>query len=1109
MLRLYVLGELHADRDGVPVALPKRRPARALLGWLALHSGDHARSKVAAGLWPNVLDESARTSLRTALSALRAAVGADAVVTTRERVGLAADVMVDVREFDRLLSCGKELEAVELGDGELLAGFDEDWVLIARDAHRERVADVLGGLAARASARGDHRAAVGLGRRRAALDPLDEPAHRDLMQLLADSGDRGGALATYERFAERLRRELGVAPSPSTRALAGEVRRGEVSAEPLPLPARTTAMRARGTLVGRERELATLHACWARAIRHGRQLALVSGEPGIGKTRLVSEFAAEVGGQGAAVLYGRAEEEALVPYQPVVEALREALRHGRELPAEAGELSALVVEAAVREDPMVDPARSSSAARLRLFEAVGVALDAVASRRPLLLLLDDLQWAEAPTIRLLRYLAGRPAGPPQMIAGTYRDTEVPVEALSSLSRELPAERIALAGLGRDAVAEMLGGDRPPEVVQALCEQTGGNPFFIEQLLPGDHAGIRETVGGRVSALGAEAHAVLDAAAVSGAEFELGPVAEVVGLPVESALDVLDAAVRARLVGEVPGEPGRYAFVHAIVRDTLAGSLTAARRARLHELFAAALEGRSEREPDRYLPALANHALEAAVGAGDPLRAADLAQQAAGRAGAVLAYEDAAALLRRAVSVLERRGSSLERRAELECAIGEALQRAGARIEAGQALQRTSELARVAARPDLLARAALGFGGAGVTILGAAEELVNRLKEALDAIGEDYPELRVRLLARLAIELAYEPDPARRERISRDALQRAHLLGKPAALAAALNARHVTAWGPDGCEERLKLATEMLELAERAGDRELALQARNWRVVDLFELGKGAAVRDEIAAYSELSAQVHMPTFAWYVPMWRATLALLEGRIAEGIELSRRARDLGRQAGDGNADVFFAEQVLLRMMVQGRLRDLEPIDAGAELDVADRALSGPAWRAYRFTFAWWHAERDDFDQAHVDFEAAVADGLSTVPRDVNWLAALTSATGACVLLEDLARARELRELLEPYATRMVVTARGASHGGSVAYLIARLAVVCGDHAAADQMFEQAARRDERAGAPMFVLRDLRAYQRFLRAAGRDAHADTVLRRAADVASSIGVEHALEQ
>jgi hypothetical protein len=1031
-------------------------------------------------------------------------------VATRDQVGLADDVVVDWREFERMLAAGRTLDAVELCNGELLSALDDDWVLVARDEHRERVAEALAALAAEASARADDGAALGFTRRRAALDPLDEPAHRELMRLLVQIGDRGGALVTYERLSERLRRELGVAPAAATRSLAAELRSGaEVVAAP-PVPTRIVAARRRGPLVGRDAELTRLRAAWAGSAREGRRLVFVSGEPGIGKTRLVSEFAAELSSHGAVVLYGRAEEEALVPYQPLVESLREPVRHGAQLPAEAREAAALLPETAGHEDAPAIAPQPSPGARLRLFEAFGVALDVVSSGLPTLLVLDDLHWAEAPTIRLLGYLATRPGGSPRMLVATYRDTEphpLMAEAQAHLSRELVVDRIALSGLSLDAVGRLLEGRRSPDAIQIVRDQTGGNPFFIEQLLPGESAGLDEVVRRRVGALGAEAHAVLDAAAVSGAEFELEVVAEVVGLPVDRTLDVLEAGVRARLLGEIPEQPGRFDFIHAIVRQTLVGSLTAARRARLHELFAEALEPRANREPQRYLVTLANHALEAAAGAGDPTRAAELAEQAANAAGAVLAYEDAAALLRRAGSMLKRRGRSIERRAEIQCTLGEMLQRASLGDQASQALSQASELAQAAGRSDLVARSALGLGGIGVTILGADPAIVAKLEQSLSAIGPHHPELRVRLLARLAIELAYEAEPSRREAISAEALALARRTGDPAALAAALGARHVTIWGPEGCPERLDLAGEMLALAEQAGDRELALQARNWRFVDLLELGDGRAVREELEAYAEASVQARLPAFAWYVPLWRATLALLEGRIAEGVELSRRARDLGRQAADANADGFFAEQVLLRMVVQARLRDLDPADAGADVDVAERAHVGPAWRAFRFTFAWWHAEREELDQARDDFEAAIADGLSTLPRDVNWLAALTSATEACVLLEDLTRARELRTLLAPYATRMAVTARGASHGGSVAYLIARLAALCGDQTAADQMFSDAANRDKLAGAPAFVLRDLRAHESFLRSTGRNLDADRLLRRAADLARSLGLDDAV--
>jgi hypothetical protein len=575
---------------------------------------------------------------------------------------------------------------------------------------------------------------------------------------------------------------------------------------------------------------------------------------------------------------------------------------------------------------------------------------------------------------------------------------------------------------------------------------------------------------------------------------------VLGLPLDRALDVLESAVKARLIGEVPDTPGRYAFVHAIVRDTLAGSLTAARRARLHDLTAVALEPLAELNPDRYLPALANHALESAAGAGDPLRAAELARLAAARAGAVLAYEDAASLLARARSVLERRGCAVEARAETQCALSEALTRAGDGEAASRALAQAVALARAASRPDLSARAVLARGGVGVTILDVDEAFVSALEQALDGLGPDHDDLRVRLLARLAIELAYDPEPTRREAASSEALALARRGTDPTALAAALNARHVVEWGPDGCEARLGLADEMLALAERAGDRELALQARHWRVIDLMELGDGAALHAELNAYAELSAEVRLPALAWYVPQWRATLAFLEGRITEGIELSRRARALGRQAGDANADGFFGEHYLMRMLVQERIAELDPAASGVESEVTERAARSPAWRAFRFTFAWWHASRGEFEQAQRDFDAAIGDGFDTLPRDVNWLSALSSASEACVLLRDAERAAEIRTLLEPYATRMAVGARGSCHAGSIAYALARLAAISGDVAAADALFADAAERDGCAGAPTFVVRDLNAHGEFLRSVGSAERGEELLAKGASLRQS---------
>jgi class 3 adenylate cyclase/tetratricopeptide (TPR) repeat protein len=244
MLRVRLLGDLEIELDGRALEPPTSRRARALLGWLALDRRMHSRSRLAARFWPDVLDESARTSLRSALSALRRSLGPDSeryLIAGRDDVGLAGDpeVWTDVAEFERCLEQDRLDDALGLWRGELLAGLDDDWVYERRDELRDRVAELLALLAARAEDGGEVQTAIEYTRRRVALDPLAEEPQRDLMRRLATAGDRAAALRVYERLAGRLRDELRIAPSPATRELADTLRHGgeDAPVEPAAAPA--------------------------------------------------------------------------------------------------------------------------------------------------------------------------------------------------------------------------------------------------------------------------------------------------------------------------------------------------------------------------------------------------------------------------------------------------------------------------------------------------------------------------------------------------------------------------------------------------------------------------------------------------------------------------------------------------------------------------------------------------------------------------------------------------------------------------------------------------------------------------------------------------------
>jgi DNA-binding SARP family transcriptional activator len=1147
MLRVRLLGELTIEADEAVIDVPPGRPVRTLLGWLALHPGVHARSTVAGTLWPDVLEESARRSLRNALSVLRQSLpanAANAIIATRETVGLADEpqLRVDVQAFDQLATAGRAEEALELCRGELLAGLDDDWVLRARDEHRERRSRLLAALATAAQTAGDLERAVTYARRRAALDPLDEPAQRDLMLRLAVIGDRAGALASYEAFAERLRRELGVAPSAQTRALARELRDDPIRvAQPLArasaapvsgydgpaLPPRLDHARQRSELLGRAVELSRLQELWTRATRQGeRRVVFVVGEPGIGKTRLAGELAALVDGTGAAVIYGRAEEDALCPYQPLVEGLRDALEGSRTVPPELAPLLPKLADASGEApQPLSDDTTDVDAGRLRLFEAVADQLALVAGSRPLLLIVDDLHWADRPTLRLLSHLAARPDGPFSMVLGTYRETELSedhplVAMIAELRRDVPVEQLQLRGLSLTAIAELM--ERAlerlpdPKMVRSLHEQTAGNPFFVEELVrslgqagsasddrPRLPDGAAQVVAQRVGRLQPSTQALLTAGALIGPEFDLYLAAEVVGLPADAALDAVAQAVRANVVGTVEDGPGRYSFVHALARDALTAALNPGRRARLHALIAQTLQPRAEADPNRYLQLLAHHALEAAP-VGDPDAAVDVAQRAATRASDVYAHEDAAVLLQRALTVLEAVGATPRTRAEMLCTLGEALARAGSSSAAQEAFEQAAALARSVGDPRLLARTALGAHGIAVTIFEPDHQVVARLEEALVAIADADDAVRARLLARLTIELGYDPDSARRESASQEAVTRALASTDATALAAALGARHVALWGPQHAPARLRCADDMLTAAQQAGALELELQARNWRALDLLELGRGAELRAEVEQFATLASRARLPSYSWYVPMWRASLALMEGHIEQAMELARRAREMGQRAGDSNAEMCFIHHRFMRLMMDDRHSEALGEFYADDLAYATRKLNSPAGPTYRMTLAWLLSATGRYDEAREYFELIAADGFSTVPRDVNWLAGISSAADACLLLKDGAHALELRHLLEPFADRITVSARGAAFRGSASRLLAQLSAMLADNDAADAYYERARQLDEQLGAPVWVAHDLCHHGQFRLSLGDTPGGLQLLDQAADIANVTGLE-----
>ena len=613
VLRVCLIGDVSAEVGGERRALPAGRP-RSVFAWLALNPGVHRRTAVAPTFWPDVLDESARASLRSALWSLRRSLGDDALVTTRDGVGL-ADAWVDALEADRLAAAGRCDEALALLEGPFLPGVDDDWAVEARAEHRERTVRVLEALAAEAERRGDARRAVELTRRQAVLEPLSEAVHRTLMRRLDAAGDRGAALAEYAELRSRLVTRLRVGPSRETEELADSLRKGVVAA-PTAFPARL--LRAdRTRFVGRQSELDRIGAAWRRVSSGGgtAQVVLLAGEAGIGKSRLAARFAAEAGAAGATVLYGACEEQALVPYEPFAEA----------------------VGADASERPEIE-------ARLARSAEAG----------PVVLVLDDLHLADRNTLGLLARVARGAAGERLLVLGAYRDADAVgtplLAAIADLRRDCDVERVALEGLSVDEVATLVGTVGDPGRIH---DRTDGNPFFVRELAR--HLEDRRESGGdvpesvsdivlaRVRRLSSRAATVVRAAAVLGETFDAAVIERVEGA--DGLLDALEEACAAGLLEDASGT--RYRFTHALTRDAVYGAIRQARRAELHRRAAAALEAVDGIEPGPELAAVALHLCDGARPE-DAARAVELTERAADWALEHDAYEQAVALLTRAL-----------------------------------------------------------------------------------------------------------------------------------------------------------------------------------------------------------------------------------------------------------------------------------------------------------------------------------------------------------------------------------------------------------------------------------------------------------------------------
>lgn len=1095
--RVRLCGELAVEQDGqrLDERLPSRQ-ARTLFALLVLERDrDLTRDAIADALWPNVLPRSSDSSLRALLSGVRRVFGSSSVEGRESvRLVLPEGTSVDVEEAEASLAAAEaSLErgdhqtagraarrAVALMSQELLAGLSAPWIDERRAAQQELSLRALEVEARAALAAGRHSEAERAARGLVEAAPYRESAHALVIEALAARGDIAEATLAYDRLRTLLRDELGTTPAPAVvalhdRLLAGDAPEptGEVASLPGPL-----ARAAARPFVARGDEATSLRQAWAAARSGEARTVLLAGEPGIGKTSLAARLALEAHKEGGRVLLGRCHPEALVPYEPFVEALRQlpdaVLREHENILARV--MPELAAQQAAR------PAASEDhATRYLFFDAVARTLAAAAREQPLMLVLEDLHWAEPPTLFLLRHVMRAAEGVPLLIVATYRTTEgggteQVVSSVASLARELPLERVPLGGLADEDVAELIRAlvGRPSSLPlgSAMRHDTAGNPLFVSQLLRhldecgvlverdgeltlmaqggiGVPESVRELVAARLSGLDDETVSAIRVAAVIGRAFDHGLVAAVEGRAPFAVLDALEAGVAAGLLEEQ--DDSRHAFVHAVVREAIYDQASAGRRAAVHARVAKALEAGESADPAE----LARHFLAA----GNNVKGVKYSVATARRALDRLAYEDAVAHYLNALGAL---GDDPRRRCGLLLDLADAHARAGETPASKRASREAAELAEQLSLPEQLAEAAIGYGGRLIWEVSRDDPHVLALLErALACIDEGDSPLRVRLLARLGGgPLRDEHDPTRRRAITREALDMARRLDDPATLAYALDGYISAHHSPDYTPRQVEMAGELIDAALQAGELERAVEAYEHRAAARLELGDVAGAAADVEAMAPLAAQLRQPAQDWFVAERRAVQALHRGRLADAEALSDEALRIGSGALSWSARVCHVLQLVVIRRLQGRLGEMEsPAREAAE-------SYAPSYPVCRCAHIHVLAALGREDEARAALTDLAPDGFGALHFDETWLASVAFLAEASCALGHTEHAETLYECLAPYADRVAVSTPEVSLGGVPRYL-GLLAAASGRAELAAEHFEAAVSFDTLVGAPAFA------------------------------------------
>ncbi len=1154
-MRFKILGSLTVEDDGRPVSVSGLRRRALLLRLLVPANRPVPDDQLTEDLWDGGSQTPAVSTLASHVSLLRQVIGRDRIVRRAGGYVLVVDHEdVDALCFEGEAHAGERALAegrAELASRVFVTAL-ERWrgpaLMDVRDAPWARVETARLEELRRTSqeslidarlALGEHHHLIASLESAVSEDPLRERRWQQLMMALYRSGRQADALQTYQRLRSFLGDQLGIEPSAELTLLEQSIilqdpeldwRRGAPPQLPhdhagsthgvlaprvapdgrprvlidLPMPARL-GVRPPPHVVGRVAEEAAIAAAVARvAADAGREVTLVSGEAGMGKTTLAAVTARAARERGACVLFGHCEEDLSSPYQLFVEALTDFVTEIpedqllRDVEEFASELASLV-PSLKRRIPGLSPSKAidSDAERYLLFAAVVGLFATISQEQVVLLVLDDLQWADKGSLQLLRHLAAAPQQMRLLIVGTYRNVELPqsealVETIAALHRQKGFRRIELSGLDESDVMTLMEAtvgrslDRAEvaSLAAAVYGETDGNPFFVNELLrhlsetgaiSEDFSGapategtvhelvlpdsIREVVAARLLRLGPASGRVLSVAAVIGGDFEVDLLARASGTREDELLDILEAAAAAGLVREPDGVPGRFRFTHALIRRTLYEALGAHRRARAHRAVATALEELWGHHPGPRIGELARHwssarPLDVTRAVGYARRAGDAALRSLAPTDALRYYSQALELL----AAADRRDPILE----LDLVIG----RGTAQRQIGDPSFRATLLGAARRAADLgdtrrLVRAALANNRGWLSSAGAVDaEKVEVLELLSDRVPPDSPD-RALVLAALCSELAYGSSLERRQSLAQEAIGIARSSGDDATIVRVLNHVFIPLLVPSLQEEALARTKDAMVRAERVGDPVILNSAAVNRAITAGRAGDFDELDRSIGVMRAMAEKLDQPNFNWEQLFVRATRALIAGDTDLAEQLATESLRIGSDCGQPDAALIFGAQLMMVNLQRGTLSDLIPLMEQwvADIPSLDKGvLNG--------VLAHAHAEGDQYDDARrLLGEFGAAD--FALPLDGAWFTGMTAYADAAIACRDAGAAAALFERLAPWADLMSYT--GTTTDGPVSHYLGGLCTVLERYDEADAYFIQSSSFSQRVGAKFFGAR----------------------------------------